>query len=157
MSTPRPPTDAPQRIHLFTIGFTRKSARHFFGALIDAGVRRVVDVRLNNVSQLAGFTKKGDLEYFLGQIGDIAYLHLPDLAPTQGMLDAYRKGGGSWEAYEDEFLALLARRRIEERIPPGVLDYGCLLCSEPTPERCHRRLVADYLREKWGTIEIRHL
>ncbi len=157
MSTSRPAADPAQGIHLFTIGFTRKSARQFFSTLAEAGVRRVVDVRLNNVSQLAGFTKKADLEYFLEQIGNIDYLHLPDLAPTQELLDAYKKRGGSWEAYEGGFLALLAQRRVEERIPPDMLDRGCLLCSEPAPEHCHRRLVAEYLREKWGGVAIHHL
>jgi uncharacterized protein (DUF488 family) len=139
------------------MGFTRKSARQFFTRLIDAGVRRVVDVRLNNVSQLAGFTKRADLEYFLQQIGQIGYVHLPELAPTQELLDRYKKRGGSWAEYEAEFLQLMAERRIEEQVSPELLDGGCLLCSEPTPDRCHRRLVAEYLADRWGTITIQHL
>ena len=139
------------------MGFTQKSARQFFAQLIDAGVRRVVDVRLNNVSQLAGFTKRADLEYFLQQIGQIGYVHLPELAPTQELLDRYKKRRGSWAEYETEFLQLMARRRIEEQLPPELLDGGCLLCSEPTPDRCHRRLVAEYLAGKWGTVTIQHL
>ena len=144
-------------VRLFTMGFTQKSARQFFTQLIDAGVRRVVDVRLNNVSQLAGFTKRADLEYFLQQIGQIGYVHLPELAPTQELLDRYKKRRGSWAEYEAEFLQLMARRRIEEQLSPDLLDGGCLLCSESTPDRCHRRLVAEYLREKWSRLEIHHL
>lgn len=157
MSPPRRHPEPARPVRLFTIGFTKKSAERFFTTLLDAGVRRVVDVRLNNVSQLAGFTKRADLEYFLKAIGDIEYAHLPDLAPTQEILDAYKKRGGDWGIYEEEFLRLMADRRIEERVAPALLDGGCLLCSEPGPERCHRRLVAEYLREKWGTVEIRHL
>lgn len=144
-------------IKLFTIGFTQKSARQFFTTLIEAKVRRLIDVRLNNVSQLAAFAKRADLEYFLREIADIDYLHLPALAPTQDILDAYKKQKGDWAVYEQQFLALLARRKIEEQLSPPSLDAACLLCSEPTPEHCHRRLVAEYLRAKWGGIEICHL
>ena len=157
MSTPPRSTEAAPPIRLFTMGFTRKGAREFFTTLGDAGVRRVVDVRLNNVSQLAGFTKRRDLEFFLGRIGGIGYLHLPELAPTPDILDAYKKRGGDWGVYEDRFLRLLAERRVEAHLAPDLLDGGCLLCSEPTPERCHRRLVAEYLRDRWGRVEIVHL
>lgn len=146
-------------VHLCTIGFTQKSARQFFTQLMEAGVRRVIDVRLNNVSQLAGFSKRADLEYFLKALGDIDYIHLPDLAPTQEILDAYKKHGGSWDVYAEQFLRLLAQRRIEERVSRDLLDGSCLLCSEPTPRQCHRRLVAEYLREQWGqdTVTVCHL
>ena len=154
---PNAPVDPVPAVLLFTMGFTQKSARQFFTHLIDAGVRRVVDVRLNNVSQLAGFTKRADLEYFLQQIGQIGYVHLPELAPTQELLDRYKKRRGSWAEYETEFLQLMAQRRIEEQLSPDLLDGGCLLCSEPTPDRCHRRLVAEYLADKWGTVTIQHL
>jgi uncharacterized protein (DUF488 family) len=120
-------------------------------------VRRVVDVRLNNVSQLAGFTKRADLPFFLRRIGDIGYIHLPDLAPTQAILDALKKRGGDWADYEREFTALLVGRRIEATVAPELRDGDCLLCSETTPEQCHRRLVAEYLRDTWRPIEIRHL
>ena len=142
---------------LFTIGFTQKSARQFFTTLIEANVRRLVDVRLNNVSQLAAFAKRADLEYFLREIADIDYLHLPELAPTQDILDAYKKQKGDWAVYEQQFLALLAQRKVEAQLSPLNFDAACLLCSEPTPEHCHRRLVAEYLRAKWGGIEICHL
>ena len=144
-------------INLFTIGFTKKSARQFFDTLIQAGVRRIIDTRLNNVSQLAGFAKRSDLEYFLNTIGNIEYVHLLDLAPTKDILDAYKKNGEDWSTYEKQFLQLIAERKIEEKVSPDLLDGGCLLCSEPTPHHCHRRLVAEYLSQKLGTIKIHHL
>jgi len=142
---------------LFTIGFTQKNAQRFFGLLKSAGARRIVDVRLNNVSQLAGFTKKDDLAYFLKTICDMEYVHLPELAPTQDMLDEYKKQKGDWKTYEERFIALMAKRRIEETVPKDVVSQGCLLCSEDKPHHCHRRLVADYLKQHWGDIEIAHL
>jgi uncharacterized protein (DUF488 family) len=142
---------------LFTIGFTKKTAQEFFSMLTDAGVKRVIDIRLNNTSQLAGFAKKDDLIYFLKKIGDIDYTHKPELAPTQEIMDAFKKKKGSWEIHEKEFLALLAQRGVEETIPKKMLDEGCLLCSEEKPQKCHRRLVAEYFREKWPEIEIVHL
>jgi len=142
---------------LFTIGFTKKSAEAFFTRLKNAGVRRVVDVRLNNVSQLAGFSKKEDLRYFVREICGIEYVHLPELAPTQGILDAYKKHKGDWSIYERAFLDLMRSRRIEERMSREILDGGCLLCSEEKPDHCHRRLVAEYLREKWGDVGIEHI
>lgn len=144
-------------INLFTIGFTQKSAHQFFETLQKAGVRRIIDTRLNNVSQLAGFTKRPDLEYFLRQIGNIEYLHLLELAPSKDILDAYKKKGGDWKTYEKQFLQLIAERQIEQQVSAEILDGGCLLCSEPTPHHCHRRLVAEYLSRKLGTIKIHHL
>jgi uncharacterized protein (DUF488 family) len=144
-------------INLFTIGFTKKNAQQFFDILIQAGVRRVIDTRLNNVSQLAGFTKRPDLKYFLNKIGNIEYVHLLDLAPTKDILDAYKKNGGDWSTYEKQFLQLIAERKIEEKVSPDLLESGCLLCSEATPHHCHRRLVAEYLSQKLGTIKIHHL
>jgi uncharacterized protein (DUF488 family) len=144
-------------MRLFTIGFTKKSAQVFFGRIADAGVKRLVDVRLNNVSQLAGFTKKDDLRYFTKAISGIGYEHFPDLGPTQGMLDAYKKKKGDWELYAREFLELMRARRIEDDAGRRLLDKDCLLCSEETPEHCHRRLVAEYLRDKWGDVEIEHI
>ena len=142
---------------LFTIGFTQKSAREFFTALKNAGVKRVVDVRLNNNSQLAGFSKKEDLAWFLKEIGGIDYVHVPELAPTQDILDAYKKHKGDWNLYERQFVDLMARREIEKKIDPELLQQGCLLCSEHLPHHCHRRLVAEYLHAKWGGFETRHL
>ncbi|MEJ2169158.1 MAG: DUF488 domain-containing protein [Desulfobacterales bacterium] len=142
---------------LYTIGFTKKSAEKFFSMLNDAGVQRVVDIRLNNTSQLAGFAKKEDLVYFLKKIGDIDYTHRPELAPTQDIMDAFKKIKGSWEIYEMLFRALLTQRAVEDTIPRKMLDGACLLCSEEKPQECHRRLVAEYFREKWPEIEIVHL
>ena len=142
---------------IFTIGFTRKSAETFFTRLKNAGVKRLIDIRLNNISQLSGFTKKDDLRYFTREICDIDYVHLPDLAPTQDILDAYKKHNGDWSVYESNFLDLMKSRHIEERISRDVLDGGCLLCSEEKPDHCHRRLVAEYLKERWGDVEIEHI
>jgi uncharacterized protein (DUF488 family) len=142
---------------VFTIGFTKTSAESFFSRLENAGVKKVADVRLNNVSQLAGFAKKDDLRYFLRAICGIEYEHHPELAPTQVMLDAYKKHGGDWAEYEGRFLELMASRRIEEVVARDTLDGACLLCSEDKPHHCHRRLVAEYLKEKWGDLEILHL
>ena len=116
-----------------------------------------MDTRLNNVSQLAGFTKKEDLRFFLREVGHIDYVHLSALAPTQSMLDTYKKNGGDWGTYEKQFLALMAERRIETSIDKNLLAGACLLCSEATPHHCHRRLVAEYLQGKWGDVDIEHL
>ncbi len=143
------------RVH--TIGFTKKSAEKFFGLLKASGARRVVDIRLQNVSQLAGFARRDDLKYFLEALCAMDYVHLPELAPTREILDAYRKGEGGWAAYERDFLRLMALRRVESNIPRELIHESCLLCSEDTPEQCHRRLVAEYLRSRWGDMEIVHL
>lgn len=142
---------------IFTIGFTKKNAEQFFTRLKQPGLQRVLDTRLNNVSQLAGFTKKEDLRFFLREVGHIEYVHVPALAPTQSMLDAYKKNGGDWETYEKQFLALMAERQIETTIDKQLIAGACLLCSEATPHHCHRRLVAEYLRGKWGDVDIQHL
>lgn len=142
---------------LFTIGFAKKNAREFFTILKEARVSTVIDVRLNNVSQLAGFTKKQDLRYFLKEIVGIDYTHKPELAPTKEILDAFRKKEIDWSEYERQFRRLLAERKIEDIITQKLAHKACLLCSEPTPEKCHRRLVAEYLRENWQNVEVVHL
>lgn len=142
---------------LYTIGFTKKSAEKFFTLLKNSGARRLADVRLNNTSQLAGFAKRDDLEYFVRAICGIDYVHVPDLAPTQDILDAFKKHKGDWRLYEREFLSLMAGRKVEDTVPREALDGACLLCSEETPEHCHRRLVAEYLNGKWGGVEVVHL
>jgi uncharacterized protein (DUF488 family) len=144
-------------IKLFTIGFTKKTAKHFFTRLIRSGVKRVIYIRLNNTSQLAGFAKQDDLRYFLWAIGRIDYVHCLDLAPTKEILDAFKKNKADWSLYEKDFLMLLSGRKAEERISPALLQEACLLCSEEKPSHCHRRLVAEYLSEKWGNVEIVHL
>lgn len=142
---------------IFTIGFTKSTAEKFFSRLEKAGVKRMVDVRLNNISQLAGFAKRDDLRYFLKTICSIDYAHRPELAPTQDMLDAYKKDGGKWDDYERKFVSLIEGRHIEDTVPHDLLDGACLLCSEDKPHHCHRRLVAEYLKKKWGDVEIAHL
>ena len=144
-------------MRLFTIGFTKKSARRFFELLMTSGAKRIVDVRLNNVSQLAGFAKKDDLAYFLKSIGGMDYVHLPELAPTQEMLDEYKKRQGDWATYEHRFLTLMRERRIEKTLTREVIAEGCLLCSEDKPHHCHRRLVAEYLKQHWGDVNVTHL
>jgi uncharacterized protein (DUF488 family) len=143
------------KIH--TIGFTEKSAEEFFSLLKHSGAKRVVDVRLNNVSQLAGFAKKKDLAYFVQQICGMEYVHLPELAPTKEMLDEYKKNGGQWAAYEQRFLDLLKFRNVQDTISREIIEDGCLLCSEHLPHQCHRRLVAEYLSDHWGKVEVSHL
>ena len=130
-------------MNIYTIGFTKKSAERFFEALRQSGAKRLIDVRLNNVSQLAGFAKKQDLTYFLKQICGIEYVHVLALAPTQDMLDGYKKRRRSWRDYENEFLTLMRDRKIENEISRDLMDGGCLLCSEDKPEHCHSRLVAE--------------
>jgi len=144
-------------LKLFTIGFTKKNAEKFFGLLRGSGSKRLVDVRLNNVSQLAGFAKKDDLAYFVKEICGMDYVHVPDLAPTQDILDEYKKNKGDWAVYEQKFLELMRQREIEKKVPRNVLEDGCLLCSEDKPHHCHRRLVAEYLKDHWGDVEIKHL
>ncbi len=144
-------------MRVYTIGFTKKSAETFFELLRDSGAKRLIDIRLNNVSQLAGFAKRDDLAYFLRRICRMEYAHMPDLAPTQELLDAYRNKGLDWQEYEKQFLTLMSDRRIEKMPIKRLIANACLLCSEDTADHCHRRLVAEYLQEHWGDIEIIHL
>jgi uncharacterized protein (DUF488 family) len=145
-------------VEIYTIGFTRKSAADFFGLLRRAGIRRLIDVRLNNTSQLAGFAKRDDLRYFLREICAAEYLHEPLLSPTEEILAAYKKKTMSWDQYETAFRALLAQRRAEQAVPKSLFDVpAVLLCSEPSAARCHRRLVAEHLAEAWGGVNVVHL
>ena len=143
-------------VQIFTIGFTKTSAEHFFGRLKESQSRKIVDVRINNVSQLAGFAKRGDLTFFAKKLCNMDYVHTPKLAPTKLLLNDYKKKKIDWEVYEREFLKLMIERQIE-KLRPSDLDGCCLLCSEDTPHYCHRRLVAEYLDEHWGNVEIIHL
>ena len=143
---------------IFTIGFTQRNAENFFGEVIQSGSRQVIDVRLNNVSQLAGFSKRDDLKFFLKSLGGIDYIHLPILAPTKDILDEYKKNKGSWKIYEEKFMDLMESRKIETEISPDDIENSCLLCSEYEAHHCHRRLVAEYLNGKWDLeIDVRHL
>jgi uncharacterized protein (DUF488 family) len=146
-------------VEIFTIGFTQTPAAEFFGKLKRAGVRRLLDVRLNNTSQLAAYAKRDDLQYFLRVICDADYEHEPLLAPTQEMLDAYKKHKGSWQAYEVLFTGLMAERQIERQLDRERFTSKptALLCSERTAEHCHRRLVLEYLNDKWGDVAAVHL
>lgn len=145
-------------INVATIGFTKTNAKGFFERLLKSGVKKVVDVRLNNTSQLSGFAKANDLEYFLDKIGGIKYAHQPMLAPTDSMLRAYKKEKGDWREYEIKFLKLMSDRKIENQLKPEMFESVCLLCSEDTPHHCHRRLVVEYLNNKWGgALSVKHL
>ncbi|GCD44294.1 DUF488 family protein [Streptomyces paromomycinus] len=144
-------------MRLYTIGFTKKSAEKFFGLLREAGVSTLVDVRLNNVSQLSGFAKRDDLKYFLSELCGTQYTHRTDLAPTQHLLDDYKKRGAGWATYEAQFLNLMQSRHIENTVPQELLDNAVLLCSEHSAQHCHRRLVAEYLAQQWGDVSIDHL
>jgi uncharacterized protein (DUF488 family) len=144
-------------IVIFTMGASKKDARAFFAALREAGVRRVVDIRLKNQSALGGFTRGRDLAYFLQAVLGLEYVHRPELAPTRELLTAYRGKHIDWPEYERRFAAILAERRPEDTLSREELNGACLLCSEPKPDQCHRRLVAEHLRRAWDNVEIRHL
>ena len=142
---------------LYTIGFTRKSAAQFFGLLRESGATRVVDIRRRNTSGLAGWAKKGDLAWLLRELCGMDYVHLPKLAPSDELLDAYRGKQVTWEQYVPIFTRQIERRLIHASMPRDIIADACLLCSEPTPDRCHRRLVAEHLQRHWGDVEIVHL
>ncbi|WP_447927917.1 DUF488 domain-containing protein [Vreelandella sp. EE27] len=145
-------------MEIYTIGFTKKSAEKFFNYLKVSNVKTLIDVRLNNVSQLAGFAKRDDLKFFLNELCGADYVHSPELAPTKDILNAYKKGDMSWEVYEDKFLNLMGQRNIEKSIKPALLDHGCLLCSEHEPHLCHRRLVVEYLNKHSDlNLKVKHL
>lgn len=147
-----------QTIKLFTIGFTKKNAQQFFSLLQQGGVRKVLDTRLNNVSQLAGFTKRDDLSFFLREVADIDYEHAEQLAPTDVMLKRYKKGEISWDDYAADYQALIQKRRVENLFNPEDLEGVCLLCSEATPHHCHRRLAAEFFQKQLGCgVDIIHL
>jgi uncharacterized protein (DUF488 family) len=145
-------------MEVYSIGFTQTTARHFFDRLKAAGIKRLLDVRLSNSSQLAGFAKARDLPYFLESLLGASYEHQPLLAPTQELLDAYKKESLPWEAYERRFLALMTERKVESVIDRSAFEEPTvLLCSEATAERCHRRLVCEYLAEYWPDLKAHHL
>ena len=142
----------------YTIGFTKKSAETFFTFIKSSSVRTLIDVRLNNVSQLAGFAKKDDLKYFLRELCSAEYVHIPDLAPTKEILDPYQDKKIKWNAYEDLFMNLMSKRNIERIVTKELLEQGCLLCSENEPHHCHRRLVVEYLNKNSDlNLTVKHL
>jgi uncharacterized protein (DUF488 family) len=144
-------------VTIYTIGYTHKTAKIFFEKLINNKIMTLIDIRLNNKSQLAGFTKMPDLQYFLKELCDIDYLYMPQFAPTKEILDAYKKKRIDWSDYEYEFNILIKERNIEREANLSILNNSCLLCSEETPNKCHRRLVAEYFKNCFGNIEIIHL
>jgi len=141
---------------LFTIGFTKTTAKEFFERLKNSGTKKIIDVRLNNRSQLSGFAKKEDLAFFSHSICGIGYTHCTSLAPTTELLKEYRNRRSTWQEYRCKYIDLMRKRRIEE-LDRSIFSDACLLCSEAKPHRCHRRLVAEYLKQKWSNIEIEHL
>ena len=149
-------------ITIYTIGFTKKSAREFFEELLaPSGAKRVLDVRARPSSQLSGFAKVskagGDFEFLLSRLCDMDYVHVAALAPSNELLKAYRSGDVTWDEYSERYLRLLEEREVEHELEREILANGVLLCSEDTPERCHRRLAAEYLSRHWDDIEIVHL
>lgn len=145
-------------MEIYTIGFTQTTAERFFARLADAHIERLLDVRLNNSSQLAGFAKARDLPFFLRELLGASYQHEPRLAPTQDLLDAYKKRKGDWASYERDFLSLMVKRRIESALSPVDFETRtALLCSEATAEHCHRRLVGEYLSQHWPNLRFVHL
>lgn len=146
-------------MEIFTIGFTKTTAENFFGRLKSHNIQRLLDVRLNNRSQLAGFAKRDDLAYFLRELMGAEYEHSPLLAPSQEILDAYKKKKFmTWQEYESRFIELMRDRRIEVELDPEEFEQRTvLLCSEDTAEHCHRRLVLEYLAEHWPNVQIVHL
>lgn len=142
---------------LLTIGFSKKNAETFFELLLQNGVKRLIDIRLNNKSQLAGFTKSGDLKYFLRKIANIEYIYMPKFAPTKDLLKKYQEKQVGWEEYEDQYKKILDERNVLENLDYSIFDDAVLLCSETTAECCHRRLLAEYLANNNSNIKIKHL
>lgn len=139
---------------IYTIGFTKKSAEEFFEILKRNKIEQIADVRLNNTSQLAGFTKKDDFKFFLKEIADIDYYHLDILAPNKEV----RKLVHEWDIYTEEYIKLLERRKVLDHWGPDFFKRRtCLLCSEPSASKCHRGLLADYLKKHWKNVQVIHL
>lgn len=145
-------------MNVYTIGFTQKNAETFFNFIRKQEVSTLLDVRLNNVSQLAGFAKRDDLKFFLREICQTEYVHLPDLAPTKDILANYKQGVITWDNYEEEFMNLMVKRNVERTIDKNLINNGCFLCSEHEPHFCHRRLVVDYLNQTTDlNLKVKHL
>ena len=142
---------------LYTIGFTKKTAETFFNLLRTNGIKKVIDVRLENTAQLAGFSKKDDLRFFLKEICQCGYEHRPNWAPTKKLLDGYKHNEIPWDEYVVQFSRIIQDRGLMENLELASLEDCCLLCSEPTPEHCHRRLLAERIKMKFPNIRIIHL
>ena len=145
------------KIHLYTIGFTKKTAEQFFNLLLDNGVKRIVDIRINNSSQLAGFAKGADLQYFVRVIGNMDYVYMEDFAPTKALLSDYQNKRIDWDEYQKTYHNLLKERDIAEKHHVEDFDGSCFLCSEDTPDHCHRRLLVEFFKAKNKNVEIVHL
>ncbi len=143
-------------MNIFTIGFSQKTAEEFFTLLIKNNVKKLVDIRLNNKSQLAGFANAKHLPYFL-KLHNITYEYKPELAPSKDLLNGYKNKTISWEEYIKIYNKLLIDRDVLKDISIDELDDIVLLCSEPTAEQCHRRLMAEYLTKNLKKINIKHL
>ncbi len=144
---------------LYTIGFTQKSAETFFGLLREHGVQRLVDIRIHPSGQLSGFARQNDLPYFLANLAaNCQYVYMPELAPTEDILEEYRKKR-DWSKYEVQFKRLMSKRQMPEKLDRAGFERfcSCLLCSEATPDKCHRRLLAERMAEVWGNVEVTHL
>lgn len=142
---------------IFTIGFTKKSAKEFFEILKTNNIEQIIDIRLNNTSQLAGFTKKDNLEYFLKELCSIDYCHFIFLAPTKEIRDQYIKSK-NWDVYVKEYIELLDNRKVLDKLDKSYFKRkSCFLCSEASADHCHRRLLVEYLKEHWDYVEIVHL
>ena len=144
-------------IKLFTIGFTKKSAEQFFELLKENGVKKIVDIRINNSSQLAGFAKGPDLAYFAKSINHISYVYIPDFAPTKELLSDYQNKRIDWVGYQKVYMDLIEERKVSSKYNITDFDGACFLCSEQSPERCHRRLLVEYFQKKNNNIRIFHL
>jgi len=144
-------------IMLYTIGFTKKSAKKFFDLLKKNKVRKIIDTRLKSESQLSGFAKGTDLKYFAKEFFNIDYIHRLDFAPTKEILNSYRKKEITWDEYTIQYLKLLENRKLDGKISFRDLNNSCLLCSEEKPDKCHRKLLAEFIKQKYPDIKIIHL
>lgn len=142
---------------IYTIGFTQKGAKDFFGMIKQKNIHQLIDVRLNNTSQLSAFAKRDDLKFFLKELCNCEYKHIPDLAPTKEILKPYQKKEIDWDSYEDKFMNLMHKRNIEKYLKSEDFHHSCLLCSEHLPHYCHRRLVVEYLKQFNSDIQSNHL
>lgn len=143
--------------NIFTIGFTKKNAENFFGLIKNNNIKLLVDIRLNNQSQLAGFTKKNDLIYFLKTICECSYVHKPLWAPNEQILNDYKKKAITWSDYEKKYISLLEARNSMRDFNPEAYNNSCLLCSEPESKQCHRRLLAEFFQKTFPRTTVIHL
>lgn len=146
-------------VDLFTVGFTKLSAKKFFTTLSNNDIELLIDIRLNNTSQLAGFSKGDDLEYFLNEICKIKYTHDTIFAPSAEILDDYKKNRINWFEYENRYIELMKQRKAVKHFIEKYSKFSriCLLCSEPIADKCHRRLLAEEIMKSNPSVDINHL